>query len=368
MEAFQFFMPVKLYFGRDCIEKNKECFKSLGKKAMIFTGKHSARNNGSLMDVTKALDDMSISYLVFDEVEENPTLETIGRASERGIRENVDFVIGIGGGSPMDAAKSAACLMANADMDMDALYESKKLTHLPLVEVPTTAGTGSETTPYSILTLHEKKTKASTKQLVFAEMAFLDANYMMELSDVVTTNTAVDALSHLVEGYMAVKANFMSEKIAEAGFAAFKECLEAVRTKKYDIEVREKLLLSSTIGGMVISQSGTSLPHLMGYALTYNRNLPHGRANGLLMKAYLSLFKNEQSLKKINRFLDILGFASLDALGDYLDEVFGDKEVFTDQEIEKFTKLSVQNKLKLATFPEKVEEEDIRNIYIKSLK
>lgn len=367
MDSFQYFMPVKIYFGKNCILEKKEVFRNFGKKAFLVTGQNSAKKNGSFHDITEALSSLDIDFVTFDQVEENPTTETIEKAARIGISEKVDFVIGIGGGSPMDAAKSIACLIANPGLTATALYEPVALKHLPLIEIPTTAGTGSETTPYSILTLHEKKTKASNKQSVFADVAFLDAKYMLHLPVSTTINTAVDALSHLIEGYLAVKSNFLSDIIAESGFKIIGECLDALKTGEFSFETREKLLLASTLGGFVIAQAGTSLPHLMGYALTYHRNIPHGQANGILTKAYLALFQEPKNQQKIKTFLNLLGFSSLDAFGDFLEQVLPEKSSFSEEEIKQFTALSVQNKTKLATFPEKISEEIIYQIYQKSL-
>ena len=91
MDAFVYYMPAKVYFGRNCIMENKEAFLSLGKRALIFTGRHSAKLNGSLQDVMGALEAVGIGYSVFDEVEENPSLETIDKASKIGIENGTDF-------------------------------------------------------------------------------------------------------------------------------------------------------------------------------------------------------------------------------------------------------------------------------------
>ncbi|NMA70105.1 MAG: iron-containing alcohol dehydrogenase, partial [Desulfitobacterium sp.] len=110
---FKYFMPTEIYFGENAVLKNKEVLRKLGRKAFISTGRSSAKKNGSYNDVTKALAEVGIEYLLFDEVEENPSLETIAKASDLGKENNVDFVIGIGGGSPMDVAKAIAVFIKN---------------------------------------------------------------------------------------------------------------------------------------------------------------------------------------------------------------------------------------------------------------
>lgn len=219
MNTFRYFMPVDTYFGRDCIAEHKEVLKKLGKKAMIVTGRTSAKKNGSQKDVTDALEALDMQWVLFDEIGENPDVETVVRAAELAKKEAVDFVIGIGGGSPMDASKAIAVLTANPEADAEILFTDPSAKALPVVEIPTTAGTGSEVTQYAILTLHEKRTKSGIMQPVFAAVSFLDPKYMDTLSAKVTNNTAVDAMSHLVESYLSANANTVSEKIVAMGLS-----------------------------------------------------------------------------------------------------------------------------------------------------
>ena len=142
MNTFRYFMPVDTYFGRDCIAEHKEVLKKLGKKAMIVTGRTSAKKNGSQKDVTDALEALDMQWVLFDEIGENPDVETVVRAAELAKKEAVDFVIGIGGGSPMDASKAIAVLTANPEADAEILFTDPSAKALPVVEIPTTAGTG----------------------------------------------------------------------------------------------------------------------------------------------------------------------------------------------------------------------------------
>lgn len=365
MDAFQYFMPTKMFFGENCIVENWAAWRKLGKKALIMTGKHSAKANGSLEDVITALTKCNKTYVVFNEVEENPSLETVMKAADLGKEEKVDFLVAIGGGSPMDAAKSTSILIENPGMDpMDLYSENKTLSYLPLIAIPTTAGTGSEVTPYSILTLHAKETKASIKQRVFPDFAFLDAKYMMGLSPKVTANTAIDALSHLIESYMSTRSNFLSERLVESGLMIFRDCMDALQKQEYSLEIREKLLLTSSIGGMVISQTSTSLPHLLGYNLTYHKNIPHGRANGLVMKAYLELIPDQE---KVTKMLSFMGLSSLQEMQAFFDAVLKSDEVFTDKELRQYAEFSGNDSYKLTSFPGKVTVDDLYQIYKKSL-
>lgn len=366
MNTFRYFMPVDTYFGRDCIAEHKEVLKKLGKKAMIVTGRTSAKKNGSQKDVTDALEALDMQWVLFDEIGENPDVETVVRAAELAKKEAVDFVIGIGGGSPMDASKAIAVLTANQEADAEILFTDPSAKALPVVEIPTTAGTGSEVTQYAILTLHEKRTKSGIMQPVFAAVSFLDPKYMDTLSAKVTNNTAVDAMSHLVESYLSANANTVSEKIVAMGLSYWKECIPALKAREYTPEVREKLMLASTIGGVAIAQTSTSIPHALGYFLTYEKQIPHGRANGMVMQAYMELFgKDNQKVKEV---LGYLGLETTEDMGQLMKDVLDISETFTAEDIAYYAKRSMENPKKLATFPEYgLVEKDILEVYRKSL-
>ena len=130
-----FYMPTKVYSERGCVRRYSQEWATLGKKALIVTGKSSAKN-GALMDVLGALHEHGTAVVVFDETEENPSIEMVMRVRELGLRENVDFVIGIGGGSPMDAAKAIALMLYHKEKGAEFLYQNGDDEALPVVEVP----------------------------------------------------------------------------------------------------------------------------------------------------------------------------------------------------------------------------------------
>lgn len=365
MDEFRFFMPVNTYFGRNCVEKNGGILKDIGKKAMVVTGYHSAKKNGAQADVVAALEKNNIAWILFDEIEENPSLETVTRASKIAIAEGVDFFIGIGGGSPMDAAKAISVMTSNPEETSDVLFRTETEKRLPVVAVSTTAGTGAEVTQFAVMTLHEKHTKTGMTAKVFPVAAFVDAKYMDTLPPTVTNNTAIDALSHLMESYLNKNANMFSEHLVELGFAEFKKCKQALIDKVYTPEIRDHLMMTSLLGGITIAQTGTSIPHLLGYVMTYDRHIPHGRVNAIVMQAYLEMFPEGD--KKVARLLECLGFATPEELGDYFKKVLDEREVFTPEEVADFTARSMESPAKLSSFPHPVTYEDIYEVYRKSL-
>lgn len=362
--VINYLMPTKILLGKKVIDTHKELLKNYGEKAYIITGKKSSKVNGSYGDVVKALEEQRIDYTVFDDIEENPSLETIERAAELGKREKVDFIIGIGGGSPLDASKAIGIFINNEGVNKENIFNIPALKSLPIIAVPTTSGTGSEVTPYAIVTDHKAKTKKNLGQIVFPEIAFLDPSYTENMPYSVTVNTAVDAFSHLAEGYLNANASLITDMYAEKGIELFGQCLKSLLDNSIDYSVREKLMLSSTLGGMLIAQTGTSLPHGMGYALTYFKGVPHGMANGILFGEYLKVFKNKD---KVNNILRLMNLQSLDELQHILSLLLKLNIEITEEDIIDYTKSMVENKAKLKNHPENIEFEDIFNIYKNSL-
>lgn len=361
---FKYSMPTEFYFGKGCIEKNKEAMLRLGSNALIVTGKNSSKRNGSLQTITKTLEKLKIKYHIFDDVEENPSLETIEKAADLGKNFMVDFVIGIGGGSPLDASKAIAVFIKNPNINKSNIFSGVTLESLPVVAVPTTSGTGSEVTPYSIVTVHSEETKKNLGQNIFPTVAYLDSTFTNELPYDITVATSVDAFTHLVEAYLNTNASLISDMLTEKGFQLFKDCFESLVNKDLSESFREKVMLASTIGGMAIAQVGTSLPHGMGYALTYYKNLPHGLANGVLTIEYLRCFKDQS---KINKMLAILNLKNLDDLKTIFDKLFRINMKLTEEEVKLFSIKFTENKAKLKNHPEDVDINVIEEIYRKSL-
>ena len=360
----RFYMPTMVYQETDAVKKHAKELAALGKKAFLITGKHSSKVNGSLADVEEALKQEGRSFVLFDRVEENPSVETVAEAAELGKQEGVDFVIGIGGGSPMDAAKAIALLIANPKETAKCLYEPKELKALPLAEVPTTAGTGSETTPYAVLTYHEEHTKRSISYRIFADLALVDAKYLSCAGPGILVSTAVDALAHLLESYLNKGANSFNEMLSERGMSLWARAKEALRSGALGPQEYQYLMEASTIAGMAISHTGTSLPHGMSYYLTYEKGVPHGVAVGLFQYAYMEAFEDRE---KVKRALSLLGFEKEEDFREFLTELIGEYSI-TEAELDRYAKGMMSNVKKLANFPYVVTEEKMRQMFALSLK
>lgn len=370
---FNFFMPTKVIMADDCIRKNEYLFKEFGHKALIVTGANSARNCGALEDVLYALESQGISFELYDRIKSNPTTASVYEGATYAIEKGAEFVIGIGGGSPMDAAKAIALLAAQEINEEDLFTGKYGDQALPIILIPTTAGTGSEVTPYSILTNDKLQTKTSfSTPLIFPKIAFLDAKYTKSLPITTTINTALDALSHAIEGMLSIRATHVSNAIAIESVFRITQCLRQLSLSKastsegqLSADVREKLLCSSMLAGIVITHTGTTVVHSMGYCLTYFKNVDHGRANALILPSFLRFVaKNDpESVKKI---LTAMNLASMDELEAIFLKLLGERENITQKELERYTSIAIQSK-NVKNSKVVPTREDIENIFTRSI-
>jgi alcohol dehydrogenase class IV len=358
-----FFMPARVLMGPECVIENSVLFRKLGSKAIIITGRESAKLNGSEREVRAALEKEGIPYVIFDETENNPSVQNVRNAADIARKHGVDFVIGVGGGSPLDAAKVVAILAVNKLDDEELFSGVFPRRPLPVAAVPTTAGTGSEVTQYAIMTWHAIENKKSVaSQEIIPQLAFLDARYTETLPLNVTVNTALDALSHSMEGFMSVRSTELSDLFAMESMRLIGQTLPGlVDASKIGFNVREKLLYASMLGGVVITHTGTTAVHALGYPLTYFMNIDHGRANALLLHGYLE-FLSKSFGERVGRALSCMGFAGLDEFGEMVERLLGPKERVTPGEIEKFVSHTAAAKQLLFTIKTPTVA-DIRTMY-----
>lgn len=337
----QYYMPVKVISGRDCIRNSSEILTKYGKKALIICGYSSADKNGAIADITSVLEASNILYEIYRGIDPNPTVEQVRNVADISIKNYCDFVIAIGGGSVIDAAKAVVILSKNRITDEELFSVKDFDLVLPLIAVPTTAGTGSEVTQYSIITNVKKETKSFVvSDRIFPKVAFLDGKYMETLPLETTINTTIDALSHAIEGYLAVRSTSHSRILAIKSIELIAPIIEKIRRKiVLTVDDRDKLLYASMLAGIVISQSGTTAVHAVGYSLTYFKKVDHGRANGLLLPSYFD-FLNETRGQDIS---DILNALNMRSISDFRSLCFTllKPEPLTEEEIDKFSKIAI---------------------------
>ena len=310
MSTDRFYMPARVFSGPDVVREHAKDLAAYGRKALIVTGRSSAKKCGVYDDICSALDEYGIDHVLFDEVEENPSVSTVMRARDFGVQNNADYVIGAGGGSPMDTAKAVALMIRNRDRGRDYLYKSGgDGSHVPVVCIPTTCGTGSEVTGISVLTDDEKNIKKSIPYRIFADLALIDGKYLRTAGRATLCNTAFDALAHLYESRLNSDMTRLSCLIAEDGLREWSKSVPVLKGEKQPDETDyENLMRASMLGGMAIAHTGTSLPHGLSYALTCGLGVPHGRAVSCFMAGYL----READPAETSRVLKLSGFSSVD--------------------------------------------------------
>ena len=339
------FLPGHIYFGNNVIKQTPGIFKGLGSKALIVTGQGgSAQRIGALDDITQALQQENIKWEIFNQVEANPSIATIRAGAKLAQTSGTDFIIAIGGGSPMDAAKAIAVLALN-DISDDQLLKLQFGEVLPLVAVPTTAGTGSEVTAASIITFPEREAKLGIRDnKLLPRLAILDPVYTSSMPWQITADTAVDAYSHAMESYLSVIATPISDMHARAALEILGTQLKMLtQSQEISMANREALLLGSLLAGMAISETRVTIPHLLGYSFTIYKDIPHGRANGMLMPAFMDFNLRKSYDPKVKKVLEYSGFEDLKDLTELLGKLCGPPPVCSEAEREHFVNRTIDN-------------------------
>ena len=375
----RFYVPTDIYVEKDCVKNHAKEMLAVGKRALIVTGHSSAKANGSLNDVTEVLNDGGVAYQIFDEVEENPSTDTVGKGAQIARESNADFIIGIGGGSAIDAAKAMAILLVNPNVNADELHKapSHPLNHAPVVAVPTTCGTGSEATPVAIITNHKIDLKKSIPHRIFPVLALVDGKYLASAKKQLIVNTAVDALAHMVESILNVHSNMLNRMCPEYGLKLWGECKEALiasvaannsatqNAAPIDASLYEKLMYTSTIAGMSIAMTSTAVPHGMSYDLTLCKGTPHGPAVGYFLAAYVEIC-HKKVPNDVEKVLSLLGLQSVEEFAEMLQKLIGTCTV-TRELRDQFVAAMKTNHSKLDLVPGGITPEEVEYIYEKSL-
>lgn len=297
-----FYMPVKVISGKDAVLKNGEIIKSFGKKCLIVTSKTSGRLSGALGDITKVLKEYNIEHEVYDGISQNPLLSSCFECAKQTRDFGAEFLIGIGGGSPLDATKAIAIYAANENLEVMDIYKRVyDNTPLPMILIGTTAGTGSEVSAVSVLTVDETKMKRSIAgEDCYAKLSFADSKYTHSVPYDTTVSTALDAMAHAIEGFFTPKYSDILSMFGEKGIPMIWEGLCYLYENENmmpDEKIREKLYYGSIYAGFILNTCGTAFPHPLGYILTENHNIPHGKACAYFMPDFLERAKKYEKEK-----------------------------------------------------------------------
>ncbi len=285
------YIPTRIFLGEGALSQARPYICKLGKKALIVTGKSSAHKSGVLAELLPLLKAEGIVHSIFDQVRENPDLGCVMAGKEQFLRESCDFIIAIGGGSPLDAAKAISLAAANK-LREDQLYdETLRKQSYSIVAIPTTHGTGSEVTQYSVLTNTKTRIKAGFgSDLIFPRLAIVDARYMKSLSSTVSLNTSMDVLSHLLEGIYSTNRQPLLFPIIAQGIKLIVQNLSLCLKEPENLPAREALAQASLWGGIAIAHTSTTLQHAIGYPFTTEFGVPHGLANAMFLKQIMQFY------------------------------------------------------------------------------
>lgn len=360
---FTFNFPTRLISGEGCLTANADLL-ALGRHALIVTGRSSAKRSGVLDDLLPLLDAAGIAYTVFDRITENPPILTCHAGGQIGHEVGADFVIGIGGGSPLDAAKAIAAFAANPAIAPEEIYDAEKraVPSLPIIAIPTTAGTGSEANPYSILTLPDGlRKKTFTAPESWPRYSFLDPRYTASLPVAATVSCALDAFAHAIESYLSAKSTVVSEQMALWTAGQIWPIL-AARPTEYTPAMRESLLYAATAAGIAISITGTGFPHPLGYSLTLLDGVPHGRACAVFDGDYIICnARTERGAARLAEFARAAG-TDLDTLARELPALSEVDFRFTEAQIAERVELIAGAK-NYANSPYVLSKDEIYAIY-----
>ncbi len=306
---FNFYLPTEIIFGCEKVKELNQLIQKDIKNILIVTDKNVFSKNGAQDTVLTQLKDFRIE--LFNEIEENPSLSTIIKGIKIAKESNSQLILGIGGGSPMDAAKGIAAFVTNAGNINDYVYgKDFSKDPLPVVCIPTTSGSGSEVTPYAIFTDVEKEKKVClSNDRIFPKYSIIDPTLTYTMPERIVINTGVDALTHAIEAYLSKKAFPLNDLLAIHSIKKVLENLNLASQK--DKEAMNKMAYASMLSGITITHASTILLHIMAYPLTVIHNIPHGKANAILLPAFIEYMKKKsyftQKVKTIESMFEIFG-------------------------------------------------------------
>ena len=375
-EILKAWEPTKIHFGDGAIQQIGEVVKKNAKKTALTIGKGSIKKSGVLDRTLQSLEKNSVTYEVVEGVAPNPSKESVYRIVYHLLAGNFNSLLAIGGGSAIDAAKAAGILGTIKEGDIDDYFGvgmvSKKVKNIMnLIAVPTTSGTGSELTKFSVITdtrLHVKKL-ISDVAIVPTE-AIVDPELTYSCENHVSRVTGLDAMTHLIEGYFNNIDDSVDPEANQRALIGLKLVLEGlprVLKDSQDREARRMMSLASTLGGSVLFYKQAGLPHLNSFS--WNNVMDHGEAVAVMLPYYTAYYAPNIS-EKIKKVATIMGIPeSRNMMEDFVDGLFdfyrkidfpltlkGFKN-FSEDLIEKAVRDASQNRMKLEASPRPVPPE-----------
>lgn len=365
---FKFFIPTCIEYGRGKLNQIGEIIPANLDKILIITDPGSFTLSGAEGIIKRALSNRT--FKIFDKVEENPSFENIEEGKKFAEGFIPDLVLGIGGGSAMDAAKGIAVIYNNKGKISDFVSGSQILNKpLPVYCIPTTSGTGSEVTPFAVFSDKKNNNKCGfSNPDIFAQTAVIDPSLTDSMPEVLRINTGLDVLTHAIEAYLSLDSNQMNDIFALQSIDLVLDNLQGAIKK--DQDSIDRMSYASMLAGIAITHASTILLHIMAYPLTVYHKIPHGRANAVLLTAFLDFMEtNSTTPDKVSIILE--KFIPVGGIVNFLNSLNVESNIsvigIKETEIENFAeKTIVKSDVKIT--PAVITKETIMQIYKKAFK
>lgn len=319
---WDYLQPVTIRFGKGRVKEIKEIARFLDCKRGILVAGPFFFKSGLAEKIMSDSEGMLVAS--FGDISPNPDVTEVDACADIIRKNNIEFVVVVGGGSPMDCAKAAASVALTNDSirKYHGTGVSLPEEHLPLIAIPTTAGTGSEVTCVSVLSDHANGKKAPIVSNGFYPVAaIIDPELTYTMPSAVTAGTGIDVLSHAIEGYWSKGHQPICDTLAiHAADLVFKYLFRAYENPN-DEEAREKMCEASVIAGLAFTLPKTTSSHACSFPLTNIYHIPHGEACGLTLDYFVRLNAHGEGSERVQYLANKLGFADADKLADAIYEI-----------------------------------------------
>ncbi len=288
MQTYQFKAPSVIVNGPGAAKEVGSFAKTLGKKALIVTDVNLEKV-GLLSDIKNVLEVGGVSFAVYDKVVAEPTMEYAEDGLKIFKESQADFLIAVGGGSPIDTAKAIGALANNPGKVSDFMGANKiPKPGAPLIAIPTTAGTGSEVTQFTVITDTSKDVKMLiASPHIMPRVALVDPLMTLKMPPSITMATGLDALTHAIEAYVSVKAQPITDALALEAIRLIAANLRQAWSNGDNLEARTNMIIGSLVAGLAFSNSSVALVHGMARPIGAYFHVPHGISNASLLPAVI---------------------------------------------------------------------------------
>jgi len=329
LKSWSHYLPTRIEFGSGVLKGALQGIlrsHSDAKRVLVITGKHHVKASGLGEEILEAIRGAGKEGILYSQVPPEPTVEAVEDALyfAKGLWPHL--VIGVGGGSPLDVAKLVSMMLMNPK-DLRSIigqHEPFNRRGIPYIAIPTTSGSGSEVTPYSVVIDPSIPKKAPvTSRLSFPLYAIDDPELTLSCPPFLTARAGVDALSHCIEAYLSLRATPLSDIVALRGINLVFAHLPRAVKEGNDIEARWGMMLASLLGGMAIAEAGAGLIHQLGHALAVFTGMPHGSTMAIFMVPVLRFYGEtiQHKLKQIALQVQVDPRQFLDWLQDWLSRL-----------------------------------------------